>query len=91
MNLAIAALAVVGSAKGGGQTKNVAVSQDLSYGLSLAMFSTMISPSRPLTGLQAQVVPMGVLQKAAGQVTPDGEGRNPSMAGEVMPVEDVLP
>ena len=45
---------------------NVAVLQDLSYGLSLAMFSTMISPPHLLTGPEAQAVPTGVLQKGAG-------------------------
>ena len=90
VNLAIAAPAVVGPVNEG-QMKNVAVSQDLSYGPSLAMFRTMISPPHPLTGPQAQAVPTGVLQKGAGQVTSDCEGRNPPMAGDVTPAEDIPP
>ena len=70
--------------------KNVAVSQDLSYSLSLAMFSTMISPPL-LTGPQAQAGHTGVLQKGAGHVTSEGGGRNPPMAGEVTLAEDVPP
>ena len=90
LNLAISAPAVVGTVKEGTK-KNAGVSQDLSYGLSLAMFSAMICPPHHLTGPQAPAIQLGVLLKGDGQVTSVIEGNYPPMAREITLAEDVPP
>ena len=90
LNLAISAPTVVRTVKEGTK-KNAGVSQDLSYGLSLAMFSTMLCPPHHLTGPQAPAIQSGVLLKGDGQVTSVIEGNYPPMAREITLAEDIPP
>ena len=92
VNLAIAAPMIVGSVEEG-QIVNgdEGESHIMSYGLSLAMFKTSLSPLSQMMGVEAQVIPAGVLQKGVGHVTTANKGNIPPMVGDTTPVEDVLP
>ena len=92
VNLAIAAPMIIGSAEEGQNVNGDKVkSQVLSYGLGLAMFKMSLCPPSQMMGVEAQVRPAGVSQKGVGHVTAADKGDIPPMAGETMPVEDVLP
>ena len=68
-----------------------AVSLDGDYGLSLAMFRTMIGPPTVLTGWKADASLSGVMQKGVGQGTSVVGDKKPPMTREAVPVEDVPP
>ena len=92
VNLAIAALMIIGSAEEGKIAKgDKGKSQELSYGLSLAMFKRSLCPPSQMTGMEAQVIPAGVSQEGVGHVTTANKGDIPPMAGEPTLVEDVPP
>ena len=92
VNLAIAVPMIVGSVEEGTNVNgDKGKSQVLSYGLSLAMFKTSLSPPSHMTGVKAQVIPAGVLQGGVGHVTAADKGDIPLMDGEPTPVEDVPP
>ena len=67
------------------------VSQDVSYGLSLAVFKTMIGPSCHKTGCEARAPQSGVVPQAVGHVTSEQKREQPPMTGDTVEVEDVLP
>ena len=67
------------------------VSQDVSYGLSLAMFRTMIGPPRHKTGCKAGAPQSGVVLQGVGHVTSEWKREQPPMTGDTIEVEDVLP
>ena len=89
VNLAIAVLMIVGSAEEG-QIVNGDGSHVMSYRLSLAMFKTSLSPLSQMMGIEAQVIPAGVLQKGVGHITTANKGNIPPMVGDTTPAEDVL-
>ena len=92
VNLAIAAPMIIGSAEEGTNVNgDKGKSQVLSYGLSLAMFKTSLSPPRHMMGVEAQVVPVGLSQEGVGHVTAADKGDIPPMDKEPTPVEDVPP
>ena len=92
MNLAIAVPIIVGSVEEGTNVNgDKGKSQVLSYGLSLAMFKTLLYPPSQITGIEAQVIPAGVSQEGVGHVTAANKGDIPLMVGETTPVEDVPP
>ena len=68
-----------------------AVSLDGDYGLSLAMFRTMIGPPHRMTGRKADASLLGVMQKGVGQGTSVVGDKKPPTTGEAVPVEDVPP
>ena len=75
-----------------GDTMDVkAVSLDGDYGLSLAMFRTMIGPPHRMTGRKADASLSGVMQKGVGQGTSVVGDKKPPTTGEAVPVEDVPP
>ena len=88
VNLAIAVPMIVGSVEEG-QIVNGDESHVMSYGLSLTMFKMSLSPLSQMMGIEAQVIPAGVLQKGVGHVTTAHKGYIPPMAGDTMLVEDV--
>ena len=72
-------------------TVECVVSQDMSYGLGLVMFKTMIGPPCHKTSCKARAPVLGVVQKGVGHVTSQQEGQQPPMTGDTVEVEDVLP
>ena len=90
VNLAIATPMIIGLVEEGQIVKGDE-SHVMSYGLSLAMFKTLLSPQSQMTGVEAQVIPVGVSQKGVGHVTAANKGDIPPMVGDTTPVEDVLP
>ena len=66
------------------------VPQDLDYGLSLAMFRTVIGPHHHKTYRFAEAPLSGVVQKGVGQETSGVEDR-PPMTGDTVTMEDVPP
>ena len=75
-----------------GDTINVkAVSLDGDYGLSLAMFRTMIGPPHRMTGRKAGAPLSGVVQKGVGQGTSVVGDKKPPTTRETILVEDVPP
>ena len=74
-NPAIAALDADGLAEEGMMVECV-VSQNMSYGLSLAMFKTMIGPPHHKTGCKARAPQLGVVQKGVGHMTTKQKGNN---------------
>ena len=88
-NPAIAALDADGLAEN--TTVECVVSQDMSCGLSLAMFKTMIGPACHKTGCKASAPQSGVLQKEVGHMTSEWKGQQPPMTGDTVEVEDILP
>ena len=74
-----------------GTTVECVVSQDMSYGLSLAVFKTMVGPPHHKTGCKASAPQSGVVQKGVGHVTTEQEGQQPPMNGDTVEVEDVWP
>ena len=92
VNLAIAVLMIIGLAEEGQNVNgDRGKSQVLSYGLSLAMFKTLLCPPSQMTGVEAQVIPAGVSQEGVGHVTAANKGDIPPMVGETTLVEDVPP
>ena len=92
VNLAIAVPMIVGSAEEGQiVNRDEGESHVMSYGLSLAMFKMSLSPPSQMMGVEAQVIPAGVLQKGVGHITTADKGDIPPMVGDTTPVEDVLP
>ena len=89
-NPAIAALDTNGLAEENMMVECV-VSQDVSYGLSLAMFKTMIRPPCHKTGCKAGAPQSGVLQKGVGHMTSEWEGQQPPMTRDTIEVEDIPP
>ena len=90
--LAIAAPMIIGLAEEGTNVNgDKGKSQVLSYGLSLAMFKTSLSPPSHMTGVEAQVIPAGVSQEGVGHVTAADKGDIPPMDKEPTLVEDVPP
>ena len=75
----------------GDMTDVKAVSLDGDYGLSLAMFRTMIGPPHHMTGRKADASLSGVMQKEVGQGTSVVGDKKPPTTGEAVPVEDVPP
>ena len=66
-NPAIAALDANGPVEGDMMVECV-VSQDVSYGLSLAVFKTMIGPSHHKTGCEARAPQSGVVPQGVGHM-----------------------
>ena len=81
---------IAGSAKEG-QIVNGDESHVMSYGFSLAMFKTSLSPPSQMTVVEAQVIPAGVLQKGVGHVTAANKGNIPPIVGDTILAEDVPP
>ena len=76
----------------GDTTANEAVSLEGDYGLSLAMFRTMIGSPHYMTGRTADVPLSGVVPKGVGQGTSAvEESIVPPMIGDTVEVEDVPP
>ena len=67
------------------------VSQDMTYGLSLAMFKTMIGSPHHMTGCKARAPQSGVMQKGVGHMPSEQKGQQPLMTGDIVKVEDILP
>ena len=88
-NPAIAVLDALGLAGQDTSLKDE-VSQDLCYGLSLAMFRTIVDLPCHKTSLDATAPKTGAVPEGASHMTPD-EGDKPSMTGETVPAEDVPP
>ena len=75
-----------------GDTMNMkAVSLDGDYGLSLAMFRTMIGLPHHMTGRKAGAPLSGVVQKGVGQGTSVVGDKKPPTTRETVLVEDVPP
>ena len=74
-----------------GMTVECVASQVMSYGLSLAVFKTMIGPPHHKTGFKAGAPQSGVVQKGVGHVTAEQKGQQPLMTGDTVEVEDILP
>ena len=74
-NPTIAALDTNGSAVGDMMVECV-VSQDVSYGLSLAVFRTMIGPHHHKTGCKARAPQSGVVPQGVGHMTSEQKGNN---------------
>ena len=92
VNLAIAAPMIIGSVEEGTNVNgDKGKSQVLSYGLSLVMFKTSLSPPSHMMGMEAQVIPAGVSQEGVGHVTAANKGDIPLMDGEPTLVEDIPP
>ena len=72
-------------------TVECVVSQDMSYGLSLAMFKTMKGPPCYKTGCKARAPQSGVVQKGVGHMTSEWKGQQPPMTGDTIKVEDIPP
>ena len=88
-NPTILALDTDGSAEEG-TTVECVVSQDMSYGLRLTMFKTVIGPPHHKTGCKASAPQSGVVQKGVGHVTTEQKGQQPLMTGDTIEVEDIL-
>ena len=92
VNLAIAAPMIIGLAEEGTNVNgDKGKSQVLSYGLSLAMFKMLLSPPNHMTGMEAQVILVGVSQEGVGHITAANKGDIPLMDGEPTLVEDIPP
>ena len=89
-HVAIATPALAGTV-GEGTAKGDEIPHELSYGLYLAAFRTMIDLPHHKAGHQASAVRSEVLPKGAGYVTPVKEGIDPPMVRDVALVEDVPP
>ena len=89
-NPAIAALNASGPVEGDTMGQCV-VSQDMTYGLSLAVFRTMIGPPYHKTGCEAGAPEPGVVPQGVGHVTSEQKREQPPMAGDTVKVEDVPP
>ena len=89
-NPTIAALDTNGSVEGDMMVECV-VPQDVSYGLSLAMFRTMIGPSHHKTGCEAGAPQSGVVLQRVGHMTSEQKREQPLMTGDTIEVEDVPP
>ena len=89
-NPTIAALDTDGLVEGD-TTVECVVSQDVSYGLSLAVFRTMIGPSRHKTGCEAGAPQSGVVPQGVVHVTSEQKREQPSMTGDTIEVEDIPP
>ena len=61
------------------------------YGLSLAMFRTVLGPPHRKTAQMADVPLTRVIQKGVGQETSDVGGDKPPKTGDIVVVEDVPP
>ena len=75
----------------GDTTVECVVSQDVSYGLSLAVFKTMIGPSCHKTDCEAGAPQSGVVPQGVGHVTSEWKREQPPMTGDTVKVEDILP
>ena len=88
-NSAITAHVADGPVDGDNHESKV-VPQDLDYGLSLAMFRTVIGPHHHKTYRFAEAPLSGVVQKGVGQET-SGVEDQPPMTGDTVTMEDVPP
>ena len=89
-NPAITALDIDGPVEGD-MTVECVVSQDMTYGLSLAVFRTMIGPPYHKTGCKAGAPLSGVVQQGVGHMTSEQKREKPPMTGDTFEVADVPP
>ena len=89
-NPAITALNADGPVEGDMMGKCV-VLQDMTYGLSLALFRTMIGPPYHKTGCEAGAPQSGVVPQGVGHMTSEWKREQPLMIGDPVEVEDVPP
>ena len=77
-NPTIAALNANGPVEGD-TTGQCVVSQDMTYGLSFAVFRTMIGPPYHKTGCEAGAPQSGVVPQGVGHVTSEQKREQPQM------------
>ena len=89
-NLAITVQVADGLVEGN-MNDEKAVPLEGDYGLSLAMFRTMLGSPDCKTGRMAKVPLSGVVQRGVGQETSEVEDDKPPKTGDAVMVEDVPP